>query len=139
MFLIWLFKKKKTRLFHKNDLLFVGIGTIGKVGIVSKEIVASNQQITGITVNEDILMVEYLYYYLKYNNDIVIADQSKTTLAILNQEKIKQIPIVVPPIAIQKQVVGMLSDIDNKQERLREEIRMSQAKSLAEFEQTIFE
>ena len=84
-------------------------------------------------------MVEYLYYYLKYNNDIVIADQSKTTLAILNQEKIKQIPIVVPPIAIQKQVVGMLSDIDNKQERLREEIRMSQAKSLAEFEQTIFE
>ena len=132
-------QEKKTRLFHKNDLLFVGIGTIGKVGIVSKEIVASNQQITGITVNEDILMVEYLYYYLKYNNDIVIADQSKTTLAILNQEKIKQIPIVVPPIAIQKQVVGMLSDIDNKQERLREEIRMSQAKSLAEFEQTIFE
>lgn len=124
---------------QEQSLLFVGIGTIGKVGIVSKDVVASNQQITGITVNEEILNVEYLYYYLKYNNDIVVADQSKTTLAILNQEKIKQIPIVVPPLEIQKQVVRKWSKIDECQDRLNAEKQLNKAKSLSEFEQTIFE
>lgn len=43
---------KKARIYHKGDILFVGIGsTVGKVGIVKDEIVSSNQQITGFTVD----------------------------------------------------------------------------------------
>ena len=102
-------------MFHKNDLLFVGIGsTVGKIGIVSDEIVSSNQQITGFTIDENMLDVQYLYYYLKFNKDISIADQSKTTLPIVNQEKIKQIPIVVPSVELQRKIVNEINEMEEK-------------------------
>ena len=58
---------KKARVFHKGDILFVGIGTIGKVGIVSDVLVTSNQQITGFTLNKYILLPEYAFYFLHYH------------------------------------------------------------------------
>ena len=123
-----------------NDLLFVGIGsTVGKVGIVEDECVSSNQQITGLTVDESQLKVEYLYYYLKFNKDLAIADSSKTTLPIVNQEKIKQIPIVVPPLVLQEDIVEKMSEVDENIDALKKQIAKLKSTSLSEFEQTIFE
>lgn len=133
-------RDNKARLFHKNDLLFVGIGsTVGKVGIVEDECVSSNQQITGLTVDESQLKVEYLYYYLKFNKDLAIADSSKTTLPIVNQEKIKQIPIVVPPLVLQEDIVEKMSEVDENIDALKKQIAKLKSTSLSEFEQTIFE
>lgn len=133
-------RDNKARLFHKNDLLFVGIGsTVGKVGIVEDECVSSNQQITGFTVDESQLKVEYLYYYLKFNKDLAIADSSKTTLPIVNQEKIKQIPIVVPPLVLQEDIVEKMSEVDENIDALKTQIAKLKSTSLSEFEQTIFD
>lgn len=133
-------KEKKARLFHKNDLLFVGIGsTVGKIGIVAEDMVSSNQQITGFTVNENMLIVEYLYYYLKFNKDISIADQSKTTLPIVNQEKIKQIPIVVPSIEQQRKIVDIINDMEEQVVAWRKQIYSLKNVAIEKFEQTIFE
>lgn len=133
-------RDNKARLFHKNDLLFVGIGsTVGKVGIVEDECVSSNQQITGFTVDESQLKVEYLYYYLKFNKDLAIADSSKTTLPIVNQEKIKQIPIVVPPLVLQEDIVEKMSEVDENIDALKKQIAKLKSTSLSEFEQTIFD
>lgn len=133
-------RDNKARLFHKNDLLFVGIGsTVGKVGIVEDEYVSSNQQITGFSVDESQLKVEYLYYYLKFNKDLAIADSSKTTLPIVNQEKIKQIPIVVPPLALQEDIAEKMSEVDNNIDLLKGQNERLKSSSLSEFEQTIFE
>jgi type I restriction enzyme S subunit len=91
---------KKARVFHKGDILFVGIGsTVGKVGIVQDEIVSSNQQITGFKLNTDLLSPEYAFYYLHYHKDLTTIEQSKTTLPIVNQEKIVNIPIPVPTMS----------------------------------------
>lgn len=133
-------KEKKARLFHKNDLLFVGIGsTVGKIGIVSDEIVSSNQQITGFTIDENMLDVQYLYYYLKFNKDISIADQSKTTLPIVNQEKIKQIPIVVPSVELQRKIVNEINEMEEKVVACRNQICILKNATTKKFEQTIFE
>ena len=133
-------KEKKARLFHKNDLLFVGIGsTVGKIGIVSDEIVSSNQQITGFTIDENMLDVQYLYYYLKFNKDISIADQSKTTLPTVNQEKIKQIPIVVPSVELQRKIVNEINEMEEKVVACRNQICILKNAATKKFEQTIFE
>ncbi|MBQ3944923.1 MAG: restriction endonuclease subunit S, partial [Alphaproteobacteria bacterium] len=56
---------KKARLFNKGDLLFVGIGsTVGKVGLVAKELASSNQQITGITFKTNMILPEYAYIFM---------------------------------------------------------------------------
>ena len=80
-----------------------------------------------------------MYYYLKFNKDLAIADSSKTTLPIVNQEKIKQIPIVVPPLALQEDIAEKMSEVDNNIDLLKGQNERLKSSSLSEFEQTIFE
>lgn len=130
---------KKARIYHKGDILFVGIGsTVGKVGIVKDEIVSSNQQITGFTVDSKKINPEYVYYYLLYNREITTADQSKTTLPIVNQDKICKIPIVVPPIETQKEIVDFLDNMYKTAKDNEKEIPLLERKALMSFESQIF-
>lgn len=132
-------KDNKARLFHKGDLLFVGIGsTVGKVGLVEKETVSSNQQITGITFNTQKVLPEYGFAYMHYFKEYTTADQSKTTLPIVNQEKIAQIPIPLPPIAIQNEIVEHISALRAKQKHLQQQASDLRLQAQQQFEQTIF-
>lgn len=131
---------KKARTFHRGDILFVGIGsTIGKVGIINDDVVSSNQQITGFTVDKRRISPEYVYYYLLYNRDLATAAQSKTTLPIVNQEKICKIPIVVPPIDIQDEIVTSLDKMYHKVKQNIIEIPLLEQKALTSFEHIIFD
>lgn len=132
--------EKKARVYHKGDILFVGIGsTVGKVGIVKDEIVSSNQQITGFTIDSRKINPEYVYYYLLYNRDITTADQSKTTLPIVNQDKICKIPIVVPPIKVQDEIVSSLDKMYSEAKRDEKEITVLERKAISLFEHKIFD
>ena len=64
---------------------------------------------------------------------------TKTTLPIVNQEKIKQIPIVVPPLVLQEDIVEKMSEVDENIDALKKQIAKLKSTSLSEFEQTIFE
>ena len=131
---------KKARVFHKGDILFVGIGsTVGKVGIVRDEIVSSNQQITGFKLNTDLLYPEYAFYYLHYHKELTTAEHSKTTLPIVNQEKIANIPIPVPTISQQKEMVEHMNHMREKIEELYKQSIDCRRKSLKNFETQIFE
>lgn len=131
---------KKARVYHKGDILFVGIGsTVGKVGIVKDEMVSSNQQITGFTIDSSKINPEYVYYYLLYNRDITTADQSKTTLPIVNQDKICKIPIVVPPIKVQDAIVSSLDKMYLEAKRDEKEITVLERMAISSFEHKIFD
>lgn len=131
---------KKARVYHKGDILFVGIGsTVGKVGIVEDELVSSNQQITGFTIDSSKINPEYVYYYLLYNRDITTADQSKTTIPIVNQDKICKIPIVVPPIKVQDEIVSSLDKMYLEAKRDEKEISVLKRKAISLFEHKIFD
>lgn len=133
-------ENKKARVYHKGDILFVGIGsTVGKVGIVKDEMVSSNQQITGFTIDSSKINPEYVYYYLLYNRDITTADQSKTTLPIVNQDKICKIPIVVPPIKVQDEIVSLLDKMYLEAKRDEKEITVLERKAISSFEHKIFD
>lgn len=129
----------KARLFHKGDLLFVGIGsTVGKVGLIEKDIVSSNQQITGITFNTQKILPEYGFAYMHYFKEYTTADQSKTTLPIVNQEKIAQIPIPLPPLTIQNEIVEHINALRIEQKNLQQQASNLRAQAQQQFEQTIF-
>ncbi len=133
-------ENKKARIYHKGDILIVGIGsTVGKVGIVKDEIVSSNQQITGFTIDSSKINPEYVYYYLLYNRDITTADQSKTTLPIVNQDKICKIPIVVPPDEIQDEIVASLDKMYLEAKQNEKEIPLLEKRAFSLFEHIIFD
>ena len=131
---------KKARVFHKGDILFVGIGsTVGKVGIVHDETVSSNQQITGFTLNDSLILPEYAFYFLHYHKEISVSEQSKTTLPIVNQEKIANIPIPVPTISQQREMVGHMNHMREKIDVLYNQSIECRRKALKNFESQIFE
>lgn len=128
---------KKARVFKKGTFLFVGIGTIGKVSIVENEYACANQQITGFSLSEEVNH-QYVFYYLFYHKDITAANQTKTTLPILNQENIKSIPIPLPPISLQNRIAALISEIENKSKKLKVRSREYKDNAFKEFESAIF-
>jgi len=130
---------KKARIFNKNTLLFVGIGsTIGKVGVVKNDYAASNQQITGLVFNENIVNIDYLYYFFDYFKEMTTKEKTQATIPILNQEKILNISIPLPPIAIQTEIANHIQKLkDNKKTNT---VKAEKIKALAiqEFEEEIF-
>ena len=130
---------KKVRVFKKNTLLFVGIGsTVGKVGIIGNEFATSNQQITGFNVDENILLTEYVYYYFTYFKNVTTKEQTKATLPIVNQEKIMNILIPIPPKETQQAIINQIDTYKNEIKVLREKATLLKQQAEQEFEQTIF-
>lgn len=132
-------RDNKARCFYKGDLLFVGIGsTVGKVGLVNKEMVSSNQQITGITFNTQKILPEYAFIYMHYFKENTTANQSKTTLPIVNQEKIAKIPLPLPPINVQNEIVEHITALRKKQKDLQQKSLTLRQQATQQFEQIIF-
>ena len=132
-------KDKKVRVFKKNTLLFVGIGsTVGKVGIIGNEFATSNQQITGFNVDENMLLTEYVYYYFTYFKNVTTKEQTKATLPIVNQEKIMNILIPIPPKETQRAIINQIDTYKNEIKILRERAALLKQQAEQEFEQTIF-
>lgn len=132
-------KDKKARKFEKETLLFVGIGsTVGKIGIVSNEYATSNQQITGFKVDNANLLNEFVYYYFNLCKHITVKEQTKATIPIVNQDKIVNIQIPVPPINVQKRISDAIKSMqkDMAFNNLQSTKLISEAQQ--EFEQSIF-
>lgn len=130
---------KKARIFYKGDLLFVGIGsTVGKVGIVSDDIASSNQQITGLTLDRHSILPEFAFIYMNANKDITTAEQSKTTLPIVNQEKIKNIQIPLPPLNIQNEIVSYVKGQKDLMVQLKQRAQDARKKAIIDFETKLF-
>lgn len=131
--------KAVARVYGKGTILFVGIGsTVGKVGIVNEDMVSSNQQITGFMVDERLMCPEYVYCFLHYNKDISTAEQSKTTLPIVNQSKISKIPIPIPPKEIQEGIVSYVSAAKARIHELQTKAASLKVQALQDFEHALF-
>ena len=130
---------KKARIFHKGDILFVGIGsTVGKVGIVQDNLVSTNQQITGFTLKNNLICPEFVFYYLHYHKKLTTAEYSKTTLPIVNQEKIVNIPIPVPDMTQQLVMVKHMNEMRHNVFALKKKSIESRMLALTNFEHQIF-
>ena len=87
-------KHGEAKLMPKETVALVGIGaTLGKVAILNEKS-SFNQQITGILTNNE-LLPEILYYWLKINQDTLLNLSNFTTLPIVNNEFIKNFPVIL--------------------------------------------
>ena len=97
----------KARIYDENTLLLIAIGgTIGKVAI-SREKSSSNQQITGIKFKKNVNVDFSYYWFITIKNEIV-NQASASTLPIINQSGIKNLPFVLPPLNEQERIVQKL-------------------------------
>lgn len=124
--------EKKARLFPKGTILMTAIGNIGRVGILEEES-SANQQITGITLTTDEVDVEFVFFWLLAHRSEILQRASQSVIPIINQEKIKQIPISYPSIDEQHHIVARIKECMERVEEietLRKEC-LEEAKGLA--------
>ena len=109
---------KKCNLLPKGTVLLSCIGDIGKAGILSDR-GTSNQQITGLILNENVYP-EYLYYFLIQSKSELESLANKAVVAILNNDRLKDFEVLLPPLPIQKRIAEILDAADALKRKDRE-------------------
>lgn len=105
-------EKKVAFVFEPNTILITCIGEIGRVGMLT-EFSSSNQQITGIFVDETIVSYKFFYYWLLRNKDLLQHYSNYAVIPILNNSVLEKIPVFLPDLETQKKTVAQLELIQS--------------------------
>lgn len=111
-------REGKARLFCPGTVLLVAIGgSLGKVGL-THERCSANQQITGIKFNATILP-EFGFLWMQRLSKALMDAAPHATLPIINQARIGQFEIVVPPLTEQRRIVAYFDGLQAKVDALK--------------------
>lgn len=92
------------KMFPSGAVLVVGIGaTLGKVALL-KQAASANQQVNALTPREDV-DGGYLAYEMSVFGDLLRVSANTATLPILNQQRMGDVTVLVPPLAEQQAIV----------------------------------
>ena len=100
------------RLFKEDTVLLAMYASIGKCSIAKSELTTS-QAILGITVKNN-LDVEFLFYYLNFNNGVLASQGQQGTQANLSKGIVQAFLLNIPEIHEQKAISKVLSDMDSE-------------------------
>ncbi|MBW8323829.1 MAG: restriction endonuclease subunit S [Prolixibacteraceae bacterium] len=126
-------EEKRAFLYESGTVLISTIGDIGKTAIV-KTPIASNQQLTGILVNNKIILPELFYYWIRLNKRILENKANTAVLSMLNNKLLKRIKVVFPKYTEdQFKIVGRLNRIQNLIDK-----RVGTIKLLEEYIRSVF-
>ncbi len=97
-----------SRKLPSKSILVTCIGTIGKTGLIRSAGIC-NQQINAIIPKQNICP-EFVYFYCISNamQELLKTNASATTIPILNKTAFSKLPIPLPPLETQKQIVKLL-------------------------------
>ena len=101
---------EKTKKFKKGDILYVCIGSIGKIALAKTDF-SCNQQINVLRVNKEIDN-EFVYYQLMNSFPYIYKFISKRVVQIMNKTTFENLEISLPPLDEQKRIASALSKID---------------------------
>jgi len=115
-------QNSSAKLFPKNTVLLAMYGaTIGKTGILGKEC-ATNQAICGM-ICKDFLDSNYLLYFLKSQYNEIRKKAEGAAQPNINQDKIKNLQILLPKLETQKKIVQKLDHVLKQLEEKKKEIQ----------------
>lgn len=105
------------RLLPAGTVLFTTRATIGLTSISLCES-TTNQGIHGFVVRNDVILNEYLYYWLLINTRIFVKLGNGSTYLEVRKPSISKIDIVLPSVDEQRKITDFLSAVDEKIEQL---------------------
>lgn len=101
---------KKGRIIPANSVLVTCIASIGKNAIL-REMGSCNQQINAITPNNE-YNVDFLYYLLCFNENMLHANAGRGGMEILNKDQFSKLNMLFPCIEEQKKIADCLTAYD---------------------------
>lgn len=132
-------QENKIRVFPNKTLLFVGIGsTIGKVGLVQDTFATANQQLTGIEFDTKKILPEFAYIYFRHFQKITTLEKTQATLPIINQDKILNIPIPIPQMEVQRNLVNSVLRMNDEIREIHRQTETLMQRAIEEIESELF-
>lgn len=114
---------KAGRMVEAGTVLVTCIGTIGSVGIASRNI-CFNQQINAIEPNPDIINNRYLAYAITKRRAELKAIANAPVVPIINKTQFSAFEIPVPSLETQKKIVEVLDKAQELIDARKEQIRL---------------
>jgi len=104
-------EEKQAFLYQSDTVLISTIGDIGKVAIVDKPI-SANQQVTGVKLDNNIILPELFYYWVLLNKKILENKANKAVISQLNNKLLNRVILKFPKeIKDQKNIVSYLNSV----------------------------
>ena len=131
-----------TKLYPKGSLIIAMYGQGDTRGRTAKLAVdATTNQACAVlhNINNHIVSTDYLWYYLQGRYHDLRSMASGNNQPNLNAGKINNYEVVVPPLAIQNDIVDHISDLRAEQKDLQQQASDLRTQAQLQFEQTIFE
>ena len=99
-----------------------------------------NQDLKAIGINEKVILKEYLLFYLKTFQKMILERAQKfgVTVESINTDEFMEIPLVLPPIQEQKNIVDSINEMLNNIDQLKTDSLLLKESALKEFENEIF-
>lgn len=115
------FDAGKARKFDAGTIMLVAIGaTIGKIGYLEQD-ASSNQQITGMKFNSDIIP-RYAYYWFRFIKPEILTNASTATLPIINQKGIKALSFCAPNRQLQETICKKIDEVSSFRNTVKAEL-----------------
>ncbi len=103
---------------EEHDLLFTIAGTIGRVALVSKDILPANtnQAVAIVRPDFELVIPRYLYFVLRDETQTRQADTRvvQSVQANFSLSELADIEIPLPPLPEQRRIAKILGDLDDK-------------------------
>lgn len=105
----------------KSVVMAMTGATVAKVATIEAEI-SANQSVCAMEPN-DLLHYRFLYFYLAANYH-KLKNSAQGALTSLNLQRIKDLEIPLPPLAIQQEIVSVLDSFTSLIEKMKEEVAL---------------
>lgn len=94
--------------------MYASLGKVSELGVRA----TTNQAILGLVPNPQIIDTRFLFWWLEHIRPTVISEASSNTQDNLNAEKVKNLPVILPPLKIQRRIVSVLDEETAKIDKL---------------------
>ena len=133
-------KYSSAKLYPKGSLVIAMYGaTIGRTAMLGVS-AATNQACAVLTnINQNVVLTEYLWEYLKYHSEKLKSLAYGSAQPNINAGIISDFILIVPPIALQKQMVKQIKRMHTKISELYIQLKDYRQLALTNFETKIFE
>ena len=115
-------KNSAARMLPANSVLLSSRAPIGYLALAGKPL-CTNQGFKSMICNKDIILPEYLYYYLQTKVEELNNISTGSTFKELSASLLKSYTITIHEFALQQHIVDILGSIDEKIENNEQEIR----------------